>query len=109
VGHRDPRRICVLLQQLGRYGFDNRGGPDCGNGTGEAETRLAQQLGVLRLRALPAVGGDEHFQIEQLRQVLAIVGTTASTINTLASGFTAVRPLRRNLQRLLVIPDVDCA
>jgi hypothetical protein len=41
--------------------------------------------------------------------VLAIVRTTASTINTLASGFTAVRTLRRNLQRLLVIPDVDCA
>jgi hypothetical protein len=36
-----------------------------------AEARPAQQLGVLRFGALPAVGGDEHLRIEQFRQVLA--------------------------------------
>jgi hypothetical protein len=61
-----------------------------------AEARLAQQLGVLRFRALLAGIGDEHLQVDQFRQALTlVVRHHGSTINTFPSGFIAARTLHR--------------
>ena len=44
VGHRDPRRICVLGQRLNRDRFDDRRGSDSPDGSGVPEAARLNSL-----------------------------------------------------------------